>query len=230
MATASAAPPLSDWVSGWIESYATQAGPGDMLRTSLARNERPWCDMLEGIAALTGGDLTRAQERVARQARELGTAFRLPGDSEEREWPLSPLPLVIGEADWRLIEAGVTQRAELQERLLADLYGPQTVIGEGLLPAAAVTGSPHLQRAMINVEPPGGHRLHIYAADLARGPDGEWRVLADHARAPSGAGYALENRLALSRVMGDLLNRLEVQRLASFFTAFREGLSAAMTG
>ncbi len=224
MATA-AAPPSSDWVDGWIASYAAQAGAGDVMHASLAQGGGAWRDMLEGIAALTGGDLARAQERVARQAHELGTAFRLPGDAEERSWPLSPLPLVIGEADWRLIEAGVTQRAELQERLLADLYGPQTVIAEGLLPAAVVTGSPHLQRAMINVAPTGGHWLHIYAADLARGPDGEWRVLADHARAPSGAGYALENRLALSRVMGDLLNRLEVQRLASFFTAFREGLS-----
>ena len=78
---------------------------------------------------------------------------------------------------------------------------------------------------MIGIAPPGGYRLHIYAVDLGRGPDGEWRVLGDHARAPAGAGYALENRLALSRVMGEHLNRLDVQRLAPFFEAFRKGLA-----
>ena len=97
----------------------------------------------------------------------------------------------------------------------------------GRLPAALVAGSRHFRRSVIGVKPVGGHRLHIVAADLARGPDGEWRVLADHLRAPVGAGYALENRLAASRVMGALQTRLHVQRHASFFTAFREGLAAS---
>lgn len=220
-----AQPALVDWVEGWVRGYASTAGTGDILRESFARGETIWDEMLEGVAALTGGDLSAAAERVHRQARELGTAYRLPGDEAERPWPLSPLPLVLGERDWRTIEAGVAQRAELQERLLADLYGPQQLVAEGLLPAAAVTGSTHFQRGMIGIDPPGDHRLHVYACDLGRGPDGEWRVLADHARAPTGAGYALENRLALSRVLGEHLNHLNVQRLAPFFEAFRKGLA-----
>src|SRR6185295_1459409 len=76
------------------------------------------------------------------------------------------------------------------------------------------------------VKPPGGYRLHIYAADLCRDPSGEWRVIDDHVRAPVGAGYALENRLAATRLMGRFQTRLHVERLAPFFSAFREGLSA----
>ncbi|MBU3078046.1 circularly permuted type 2 ATP-grasp protein [Sphingomonas quercus] len=226
MDNAAVQPALFDWVEDWVSSYASTAGSGDILRDSFARGETMWDAMLAGVAAFTNGDLANAAERVHRQARELGTAYRLPGESEERPWPLSPLPLVLGERDWRVIEAGVAQRAELHERLLDDLYGPQALVKEGLLPAAAVTGSPHFQRGMIDIDPPGGHRLYIYAADLGRGPDGEWRVLGDHLRAPTGAGYALENRLALSRVMGEHLNRLNVQRLAPFFEAFRQGMVA----
>lgn len=221
-----AQPGADDWVDAWVSAYASQAGSGDILRESFARGETIWDEMLAGIAAINGGNLGGMVERVGRQARELGTAFRLPGDSEERPWPLSPIPLVLGERDWRVIEAGVAQRAELHERLLADLYGPQKLVKEGLLPAAVVTGSPHFQRGMIDLASPSGHRLHIYAVDLGRGPDGEWRVLADHARAITGAGYALENRLALGRVMGEHLSRLNVQRLAPFFEAFRQGLAA----
>jgi uncharacterized circularly permuted ATP-grasp superfamily protein len=116
------------------------------------------------------------------------------------------------------------QRADLMEAVLADVYGPAKLVADGVLPASLVTGSRSFWRSMIGMQPPGGHRLQIYAVDLGRGPDGEWRVLADHVRAPAGAGYALENRLASSRVMGPLQTRLNVQRLAPFFASFREGL------
>ncbi len=82
---------------------------------------------------------------------------------------------------------------------------------------------------MIGIKPTGGHFLHIYAADIGRGPDGEWRVLADHTRSPAGAGYALENRLAASQVLVGLPGRLNIQRLAPFFTELRAGIAASCT-
>ena len=220
-------PGLPSWGQGWLESYVSQAGTGDVVRDDMGRGGRWWHHLFDGVAALTEGRLQRLQDRVGRQVDEIGTAFRLPGDPDERPWPLSALPLLIGEDEWHGVAAGVAQRAELLERLLADIYGEARLVADGHLPAALVTGSAHFWRSMIGMKPLGGHRLHIYAVDIARGPDGEWRVLADHVRAPIGAGYALENRLATSRVMGALQTRLNLQRLAPFFSDFREGLAAA---
>ncbi|WCT75510.1 circularly permuted type 2 ATP-grasp protein [Sphingomonas naphthae] len=220
-------PGLPSWGQGWLDSYIARAGIDDVVRGDSGRGARWWHHLFDGVATITEGHLQRLQDRVGRQVAELGTAFRLPGDQQERPWPLSALPLLIGQDEWTGISAGVAQRAELLERLLADIYGPADLVSSGRLPAALVTGSRHFWRSMIDVPPTGGHRLQFYAVDLARGPDGEWRVLADHVRAPAGAGYALENRLGASRVMGTLQTRLNVERLAPFFAAFREGLAAA---
>lgn len=220
-------PGLPSWGQGWIESYVAKAGVGDVLRDDIGRGARWWHHLFDGVATLTEGRLQRLQDRISRQVDEIGTTFRLPGDSNERPWPLSALPLLIGEDEWRAIAEGVAQRADLLERLLADIYGKAKLVSAGRLPASLVTGSRHFWRSMVGTQPVGGHRLHIYAVDIGRGPDGEWRVLADHVRAPVGAGYALENRLAASRVMGALQTRLNLQRLAPFFSDFRDGLAAA---
>jgi uncharacterized circularly permuted ATP-grasp superfamily protein/uncharacterized alpha-E superfamily protein len=220
-------PGMPTWGRGWLDSYAAKSGVGDVLRGDYGRGARWWHQLFEGVATLSEGRLAVLQDRVTRQVTDLGTAFRLPGESEERAWPLSGMPLLIGEDEWQGIADGICQRADLIETLLGDIYGSQELVAKGAMPAALVAGSRHFWRQMIGTPPPGGHRLMIYAADLGRGPDGEWRVLADHARAPAGAGYALENRLAQSRVMGTLQTRLNVKRLAPFFAAFRAGLAAA---
>lgn len=219
-------PGLPTWGEGWIASYLPRATSGDVLRGDMGRGARWWSQLLEGIAGLADGNLAFVQDRMTRQVREVGTAFRLPGEADERPWPLSAMPLLIGDDEWQGIARGVAQRAELLEKVLDDVFGEQRLFRDGALPAVLATGSAHFWRSMIGVKPPGGRRLHIYAADLGRGPDGEWRVLADHSRVPTGAGYALENRIAASRVMGTLYKRLNIRRLAPFFQAFREGLAA----
>jgi uncharacterized circularly permuted ATP-grasp superfamily protein/uncharacterized alpha-E superfamily protein len=213
-------------VDAWVEEYSAGAGAGDVLLGAGGDGQGRWREMLGGLAGISDGHLGKLNDRMLRQAYEIGTAFRLPGETQERRWPISAVPLLIGEREWAAIEDGICQRAQLLERILADIFGPQTLIADGALPPALVTGSRHFPRSMMGWTPPGSHRLHIYAADLGRGPNGEWRVLADHARAPAGAGYALENRLAASRVMGALHARLNVRRLAPFFSSFREGLAA----
>ena len=219
-------PGLPSWGQGWLDNYVSQAGLGDVVRGDVGRGARWWHHLFDGVATLTEGRLQRLQDRIGRQVDELGTAFRLPGDTRERPWPAAALPLLIGEDDWRGIAAGIVQRADLLEAVLADIYGPATLAAEGVLPAALVAGSRSFWRSTIGMTPPGGHRLQIYAVDLGRDPDGEWRVLADHVRAPTGAGYALENRLASSRVMGSLQTRLNIQRLAPFFASFKDGIAA----
>jgi len=211
---------------GWLQSYIAKAGAADALRGDVGRGAKWWHALFEGIGRLSEGRLDLLQQRMARQVQELGTAFRLPGEERERPWPVSSVPLLIGEDDWAIITTGVAQRAELFERLLDDIFGEQKMVASGAMPAALVTGSRAFWRSQIGLRPTGGYHLHIYAADLGRDPSGEWRVLDDHIRAPVGAGYALENRLAASRLMGALQTRLHVERLAPFFSAFREGLAA----
>ena len=99
----------------------------------------------------------------------------------------------------------------------------------GAIPAAAIAGSAEYLRPVCGVRPPGGRYLNLYAADIGRGPDGGWWVLSDRTQAPSGAGYALENRLVMSRAYPALYNATNVERLAPFFSAFRDGLTEAAT-
>ncbi len=100
---------------------------------------------------------------------------------------LDPLPLMISAAEWRVIEQGVAQRARVLDALLADLYGPQRLIAEGIVPPELPFGHPKFPVAAHGIVPPGGTWLHIYAVDLARAPDGRWWVLADRTQSPSGS-------------------------------------------
>ena len=207
----------------WIEDYRARTTPADVL---CARDDPAWRAMLEELAAVAGDDLAHARERVQRHAADIGTGFRIVGEEAERPWPVSPVPLLLDAGEWATIARGVAQRADLLETVLRDIYGAQNLVARGLIPAALVTGSPYFLRPLVGVTPPGDHHLHFVAVDLARTATGEWRVLGDQLRAPTGAGYALENRLAVSRTLGGLQTRLNVRRHAPFFAAFREGLAA----
>jgi uncharacterized circularly permuted ATP-grasp superfamily protein/uncharacterized alpha-E superfamily protein len=150
-----------------------------------------------------------------------------------RPWQLDIVPFVIGASDWKVIEAGIAQRARLADLILRDIYGPQTLIAEGHIPPHIVLGHPQFLRPLISTTPPGGVHVHLYSADLARKPDGSWVVLSARADAPSGIGYALENRIVISQTFPDLFRDLQVERLASFFHSYREhvlGLAEQMKG
>jgi uncharacterized circularly permuted ATP-grasp superfamily protein/uncharacterized alpha-E superfamily protein len=206
----------------WIADYCAHSCDADVLSTG----SPAWTAVFEELATLAGEDLGHARERAQRHAEDIGTGFRIAGEGEERPWPLSPVPLMIGEDEWNTIADGIAQRADLLEAVLADLYGAGKLVSDGHVPATLVTGSPFFLRPLAGLVPPGGYHLQFVAADLCRGPSGEWRVLADHLRAPAGAGYALENRLAMARTLGELQSRLNIERHAPFFAAFRDGLAA----
>ena len=222
-----AAPNAAAHAQAWIADYCARRGAGDVLCDAIGHGGDPaWAAMFEELAAIAS-DLGHARERVQRHAADIGTGFRIIGEADERPWPVSPVPLLIERSEWREIAAGVVQRAGLMEQVVADLYGEAKLVARGLVPAALVTGSPLFLRPMVGLQPPGGHHLQVIAVDLGRGPTGEWRVVADHLRAANGAGYALENRLALSRTLGGLQERLNVERHAPFFAAMRAGLARA---
>ena len=214
-------------VEHWTTGYAALPGIPDEFLDGRGVPRPHWRSFLEALARIDDEQIGLRFAAADRHIRELGISYRVYGETNERSWPLAHVPLLIPERDWREIAAGVAQRAELMDRLLADVYGPNVLVGEGALPAAVVTGSPDFLRPMQGVIPPGGRWLRLYACDIGRGPDGRWWVLGDRAQAPSGAGYALENRLVLSRAFPNLYQAMNVSRLAPFFREFRRGLAGA---
>lgn len=183
-----------------------------------------WRDFADIMRALGPEEISRRNDSVARRLREAGVYFRSYDRNQEQPWPLSAVPVLIDADEWRAIEAGLVQRANLIEATLADIYGAQNLVRDGALPASLIAGSPDFLRPMVGARPRGGRFLHVYAADLGRGPDGRWWVLRDRTQAPSGAGYALGNRIALSRTLPETMRDLGVARLADFFRNWREAL------
>lgn len=213
---------LAEWLSG----YRPLPGVPDELFDAQGRPREHWMGFLREFAGYAEADSDGRFGMAARHIRDSGASYRIYGEETERSWPLDPLPLIIPQSEWDEISAGVIQRANLMEAILRDVYGEGRLVTEGTLPAAVITGSPDFLRAMRGVDPPAGRYLQLYAADLGRGPDGRWWVLDDRTQAPSGAGYALENRLVVSRAYPNLYTTLNVHRLAPFFDALRRGLAA----
>jgi uncharacterized circularly permuted ATP-grasp superfamily protein/uncharacterized alpha-E superfamily protein len=208
-----------------MANYARDCRSADLCRDAQASVAQKWAVMADGLAAQSHGGGGSVQEQIARQIQDLGLTFRMTGDADERPWPLTPMPLIVGAAEWGVVEAGLIQRAQLLEALAADIYGDQRLVRDGHLPAAVIAGSRYFARQMVGLKPQGGRYLRVCAFDLARGPTGEWRILTDRLRLATGIGYALENRLALSRSTGALLDDINVRRLAAFYAALREGMA-----
>jgi uncharacterized circularly permuted ATP-grasp superfamily protein/uncharacterized alpha-E superfamily protein len=225
--TMSASAEAEAQVAGWTADYAPLPGiPDEFIGPDGARRA-PWTRLLTQLAMAAPEAVAERFAAADRRVRNRGMSYRVRGEAAERVWPLSRLPLLIPTAEWRQIENGLVQRAELIERVLADVYGEGKLVAEGALPAAALTGSPDFITAMRGVRPPGGRWLRLYAADIGRGPDGRWWVLGDRTQAPSGTGYALENRLVVSQAFPDLYREMNVERVAPFFRDLRAGMKAS---
>jgi uncharacterized circularly permuted ATP-grasp superfamily protein/uncharacterized alpha-E superfamily protein len=218
--------PGSRRVAQWMRDYVPLPGIPDEYIAQDGTPRSVWTRFFEAFAALTPAEIERRFGTADRHLREAGVSYRAPGETSDRMWPLSHLPLLIDEAEWRQLTAGIVQRAQLLELVLSDLYGEGRLVAEGAIPAAAIAGSPEYLRPVCGIKPPGGRYLSLYAADVGRGPDGRWWVLSDRTQAPSGAGYALENRLVLSRAFASLYKSMNVERVAPFFEAFRDSLRA----
>ena len=210
-----------------LAGYRPLAGIFDEMMDPTGRPRAHWRAFLGMLAALGPDEIDRRFAAADRHLRESGVFYRVYEDPTgvERVWPLSHIPLVIDATEWEALKAGLVQRAELLEAVLADSYGIAKLVTEGRLPAALIAGNPEFLRPLVGVAPPGGAHLRLYAVDVGRAADGRWWVLGDRTQAPSGAGYALESRLALSRAMPDIYRALRVNRVAPFFQALQVELS-----
>ena len=212
-----------------VAGYRPVPGVHDEMVDAAGRIRPRWATLLGRLAGLGRAEIERRFAGADRHLAESGVVYRVYGDEADadRPWPLAHLPIVIDAADWAVLAEGVLQRARLFEAILADLMGPARLVHDGILPAALIAGNPEFLRPLAGIGPAGGSHLHLYAADVTRAPDGRWWVLADRTQAPSGAGYAIENRIAVSRALPELFDGLGVERLGPFFQGMRSGLAAA---
>src|SRR5271155_3001827 len=212
----------------FVAGYRALPGIFDEMMDGDGRVRAHWRPFLGMLASLGAEEINRRFAAADRYLRGSGVFYRVYEDAAgiERPWPLSHVPLIIEPGEWRQLEAGLIQRAELLEAVLADAYGPSLLSRDGRLPAALIAGNPEYLRPLVGVAPPGGAHLRFYAVDVGRGADGRWWVLNDRAQAPSGAGYAIENRLALSRAIPDIYRTARVERVAPFYQALQAELFA----
>jgi uncharacterized circularly permuted ATP-grasp superfamily protein/uncharacterized alpha-E superfamily protein len=214
-----------------VDLYQTPLRYGaayDELSTDGVTPRPHWAHLMESLRAIGPEELGRRYGRAERRIRENGITYNIYNDplGANRPWKIDIVPLLIPADEWRFIEAGIIQRAQLLSLLLQDLYGAQNLVVESHFPAALLYANPAFLRPMVGVPVPAHSYLHMLAIDLARSPDGQWWVLADRTQAPSGSGYALENRTIVSDVLPDLFRSSNVLRLAPFFRAQREALTS----
>ncbi|HYB12642.1 MAG TPA: circularly permuted type 2 ATP-grasp protein, partial [Myxococcota bacterium] len=185
-----------------------------------------WLPFVRSVAKLGQEELGRRWEQAQRLIHENGVTYNVYGDPRgmDRPWELDPFPLLISSLEWERLSSALAQRARVLNRLLVDLYGPQRLLREGLIPAELVFAHPGFLRPCHGLQVPEDTWLALYAADLARSADGRWWAIADRTQAPSGAGYALENRIVLSSAFPEAFRDSHVERLAGFFVRLRETL------
>src|SRR5579862_8637427 len=213
---------------GFAQGYLAQTGAADEMVDAAGALRPHWAPFVKLLDELGPAEQRRRWDQARSLIHENGITHNVYGDPHglDRPWSLDFVPLLIPSQEWDALTAGLIQRARLLDRLLADLYGPLETVSSGLLPAELVFANPGFLRPCHGMRPPSGRWLHLYAADLIRTPGGSFEVLSDRTQSPSGAGYTLENRIVLSRVIPSIFRQCNVRRLAPFFGGLRASLSA----
>jgi uncharacterized circularly permuted ATP-grasp superfamily protein/uncharacterized alpha-E superfamily protein len=209
-----------------LPAYRPLPGCYDEMIDGAGAPRPHWTHLAEAFAELGVGELLRRQEEATRLLDQDGVIYHAYRESPSpgRRWLLDPLPTVVSSREWEAIETGVIERAELLNLVLEDLYGPRELLRRRVLPPEVVFGHAGYLRSCDQIRLPGTQQLFTYAADLGRDADGRCLVIADRTQAPSGSGYALENRTVISRVLPSLYRDSQVHRLAPFFRSLRVAL------
>jgi len=222
LAVPTSLPPVTDW----FLQYSPEDGSYDEFLTANGTIRPHLQKFSQVIRRLSRDEFSRRWAQAQRTIAENSFAYRGYGTREDkpRPWDLDPIPLVISAEEWKEVSAALAQRATLLNLVLQDLYGPQRLLKQGVLPPELLYSHPGFRRPYLSLHKSGAQRLNFYAADLGRSPDGQWWVLADRTEAPSGLGFALENRVVISRMLPDVFHQCRVERLAPFFIKVQETL------
>jgi len=209
-----------------LTGYRPDAGVYDEMVMPSGDLRPHWKVFGTFLAHCKQADFAERGESIQRLLRDHGVTYNIYDDAlgTSRPWALDLLPFIVAQQEFRLVQEGMDQRGRLLNAILQDIYGPQKLLHQGLLPPGIVQANPGYLRPVVGVSPPGGRFIFSMGCDLVRGTGGQWRVLADRVQTPSGHGYALENRIILANVYAEEFNASRVRRLAAYFEMEREML------
>jgi uncharacterized circularly permuted ATP-grasp superfamily protein/uncharacterized alpha-E superfamily protein len=221
---------MSVTASATLSDTALFQCPGDVYNEVLAADgtvRSHWSQLIDCLQHVPPPQFARRMQQAERMLRENGVTYQpvSDGSHQARPWQLDLLPLLIAAGEWSAMEKGLSQRARLINLVINNIYGSQTLIRDGLLPPEVLFANPEYQRPFVQLCPAETHPLFLYAAEMARSPTGQWFVMADRSEAPAGAGFALENRVVVSRTVPAALRRIQFQRLPSFFHRLKKSLA-----
>ena len=206
--------------TGKLGAFDEAIGPDGALRPV-------WRSFAQLASATSSEELASSRASAVQRVRDDSAAFNVYADPDDRTfaWRLHTLPMLLAEEEWQSIEQAVCQRARVVTAVLADIYGPRTLLRQGLLPPDLILGGEQFVHAMADGSSLPGSPISTFAMDLARDASGRWIVLADQTEAPSGIGYALANRIAMTHGFADPFRRSGTQRLVGYFQTLRDDLA-----
>ncbi|CAI7976831.1 glutamate---cysteine ligase / carboxylate-amine ligase [Frankia sp. Hr75.2] len=215
---------MADLFEGYPVEVAAAAA-WDEVFDAAHRPREVYTALHDALQPLSSSDLAARKIALDRAFRDAGITFNLFG--EERPFPLDLVPRLLSCDEWDVIERGVTQRVRALEAFLDDVYGRADVLADGIVPRRLVLSSSHFHRAAHGIDPPNGVRAHVSGIDLVRDERGDFRVLEDNVRVPSGVSYVIENRRAMTRVFPELFSTHRVRPVADYATHLLHALRAA---
>jgi len=192
-----------------------------------------WREILADIENSGLEKLQKKQEEIDWHLEDNGVTYNTYNDLDQqisRKWSLDPIPFVITNDEWQNIKKGLEQRAKLFNLILKDLYSEQKLIKENIIPAEVIYGHKGFATEVYNFGNKENFNLYFYATDIARGPDGKMWIIKDKTQAPSGLGYAIENRLTMNVISKDLYPDIDINRLSSFVEEFKGLLNKLTNG
>ncbi|MGV8852804.1 MAG: circularly permuted type 2 ATP-grasp protein [Rhodoglobus sp.] len=221
---------MADLFDGYTSSASKRTGPAawDEMFSAESEIRRPYREIHDALAQMTQEELHGRTEALADSYLAQGVTFDFAG--EERPFPLDPVPRVIDLSEWKQVESGVKQRVRVLEAFLADIYGPQTAIKDGVIPARMITSSSHFHRQAAGIEPPNGVRIQVSGIDLIRDEVGAWRVLEDNVRVPSGVSYVISNRRVMAQTLPELFVSMRVRPVGDYPHKLLQALRASAPG
>jgi uncharacterized circularly permuted ATP-grasp superfamily protein len=216
--TSTAASRPSRGPAAWDEMFPADGKAGAGARET-------YRELHLALAAMSQEELRGRTDALASSYLAQGVTFDFAG--EERPFPLDAVPRVIAADDWVTVEAGVAQRVRALERFLADVYGPQSAIRDGVIPAALISSSTHFHRQAAGIESANGVRIQVSGIDVIRDEAGAWRVLEDNVRVPSGVSYVISNRRVMAQTLPELFTSMRVRPVGEYPNRLLQALRAS---
>lgn len=193
-----------------------------------AHGRSAYRELFAALASMTQKELRGRMESLASSYLAQGVTFDFAG--EERPFPLDVVPRVIEQPEWSRLERGIQQRVRVLEAFLSDVYGDQNAVRDGVVPAGLITSSAHFHRAAAGITSPNGVRIQVSGIDLIRDGSGEWRVLEDNVRVPSGVSYVISNRRVMAQTLPELFASMRVRPVGDYPHKLLQALRASAPG